>query len=60
MAIELALADLGGVSGARPPPTGPNSFIFAYIFAEKHLCRRSMHPVRGKHPPLGNPGSATD
>ena len=27
-----------------PPPTGPNSFIFAYIFAEKH-------PHRGSTPP---------
>ena len=39
-----ALADPGaGVPGARPP-TGPNSFIFAYIFAEKH-------PRQGSTPP---------
>ena len=39
------------VPGARPPPTGPNSFVFTYVFTEKHLCRRLA-------PPTGNPGSA--
>ena len=53
------LADLGGVLGAHPP-MGPNSFIFAYIFTEKHLCRRSMPPLTGARPPMGNPGSATE
>ena len=43
-----------------PPPTGPNSFIFAYIFAEKHPRRRSTPPLTGPRPPTGNPGSATD
>ena len=38
-----SLADLGGVSGAHPP-MGPNSFIFAYIFTEKHPHRRSTPP----------------
>ena len=27
-----------------PPPTGPNSFIFTYVFTEKHLCRRLAPP----------------
>ena len=27
------------VSGA-PPPTGPNSFVFTYVFTEKRLCWR--------------------
>ena len=48
------LADLGG--GGIPGtchPTGPNSFIFTYIFAKKRLHQGSM-------PPMGNPGSATE
>ena len=49
------MADLGGggCAGRTPPPMGPNSFIFAYIFTEKHPCRRSTPPS------MGNPGSAT-
>ena len=35
------------------PHIGPNSFIFTYIFGEKHPHRRSTLP------PTGNPGSAT-
>ena len=42
------------------PPMGPNSFIFAYIFTKKHPCRRSMPPLMGACPPMGNPGSATE
>ena len=38
--LSLTLADLGGMLGARPP-MGPNSFVFAHIFAEKHPNRRS-------------------
>ena len=35
----------GGVPGARPPPPmGPNSFVFAYIFTEKCPHRRSTPP----------------
>ena len=42
-----------------PPPTGPNSFIFTYVFTEKHLCRRlAPPPMRVGAPPTGNPGSA--
>ena len=52
------LADLGGVPGACPP-TGPNSFVLAYIFAEKHLCQRFTPPLPGPPPPTGNPGLAT-
>ena len=42
----LTSADLGGVLGARPPPhpTGPNSFVFTYIFGKKHPRRRSTPP----------------
>ena len=39
-----------------PPPTGSISFVFAYIFAEKCMRRRSAPPP----PPTGNPGSATE
>ena len=47
------------VSGARPPPTGPNSFVFTYHFTEKCLCRRLVPPpTRVGAPPTGNPGSA--
>ena len=53
-----ALADLAGVPGACPP-MGPNSFIFAYIFAKKHPHQRST-PPNGSTPPMGNPGSATE
>ena len=44
---------------SAPPPTGPNSFVFTYIFAEKCLCQRLAHPpTRVGAPPTGNPGSA--
>ena len=35
-----------GESHRRPPPTGPSSFIFAYIFTEKHPHRRLAHHQR--------------
>ena len=47
------------VSGACPPPTGPNSFVFTYVFTEKCLCQRlAPPPMRVGTPPMGNPGSA--
>ena len=39
------------------PPTGPNSFIFAYIFAKRYPHWKSPQWVHA--PPTGNPGSAT-
>ena len=45
-----ALADLGGRAGHMPPPMGPNSFIFAYIFTKKHPHQRST-PPNGCTPP---------
>ena len=33
-----------------PPPIGPNSFIFAYIFAKK-LPHRTLVPPKGLEPP---------
>ena len=42
----IPLADLGGCTS---PPMGPNSFVFAYIFTEKHPHRRST-PLTGARP----------
>ena len=39
-----SLADPGGATGAHPPPTGSNSFIFTYVFTEKHPCQRLAPP----------------
>ena len=47
---QYALADLGGCAGHMPPPMGPNSFIFAYIFTKKHPCQRSMPLLMGARP----------
>ena len=41
-----------GRAGAYPP-TGPNSFVFAYIFTEKCPCRRKTPPQNGSKPPYG-------
>ena len=49
--LYTALADLGGHAGCIPPPMGPNSFIFAYIFTKKCPCQRSTPPNRCM-PPL--------
>ena len=51
------------IQGAPPactPTTGSNSFIFTYIFAEKHPRRRSapLQWLGTPPPPTGNPGSA--
>ena len=45
-----------------PPPTGPNSFVFTYVFTEKCRCRRLTPPPTrvSAPPPTGNPGSAPD
>ena len=52
----------GGATSAHPPK-GSNSFIFAYVFTEKH-CIGGWRPppsmARCPLPPTGNPGSATD
>ena len=48
-----SLADLRGSVPGTCPPTGPNSFIFAYIFAEKCPHWGSMPPLMGPHPPYG-------
>ena len=35
-----------------PPPTGPNSFVFTYVFTKKHLCwRLAPPPTRVGAPP---------
>ena len=51
----ISLVDLGGGGGERaghtPPPMGPNSFIFAYIFTKKCPHWRSTPPLMGACPP---------
>ena len=71
---KASLSDIGApncsnrkqwrVQGALPaPPTGPNSFIFTHISAERHLRRRSAPPTDRcpqpeiLDPQLVNPGS---
>ena len=59
--VLQAVADLHTKVSGAPPPTGPNSFIFTYVFTEKHLCQRlAPPPTRVGAPPAGNPGSAPD
>ena len=44
---------IGGSRGCArhtPLPTGPNSFVFANIFSEKRLRRRSTPPLTGARP----------
>ena len=50
---SVPVADLHTkVSGAPPPPTGPNSFVFTYVFTEKRLCwRLAPPPTRVGAPP---------
>ena len=49
-----ALADLvGWHAGCMPPPMGPNSFVFAYIFTKKHLHQRCIPPLMDACPPYG-------
>ena len=44
----------GGVPGAcPPPPMGPNSFVFTYIFTKKCPRRRSTPPLMAARPPYG-------
>ena len=42
--LVYALADQGGAAGAPAPPTGPNSFIFAFVFTENCPCQRLAPP----------------
>ena len=56
-----ALADLGGVPGAHPLRVqSPDSFVLTYKIFETKPPRESTSPLRGPHPPTGNPGSATE
>ena len=59
MRVVYPVADLHTKVSGTPPPTGPNSFIFTYVFTEKCLCQRlAPPPKRVGAPPTGNPGSA--
>ena len=66
-AVEMCCIRVYYISGGStykgsrrvPPPTGPNSFVFTYVFTKKHLCQRlAPPPMRVGAPPTGNPGSA--
>ena len=56
-----ALADLGGVPGARPPPHGTQFFHFRIHFCQKVPVSEVHAPPNGSTPPppTENPGSAT-
>ena len=57
--MALSVVDLHTKVSSACPPTGPNSFIFTYVFTKKHLCQRLVPPpMRVGTPPMGNPGSA--
>ena len=49
----------GGIPGMHPP-TGSNSFIFAYVFTKKHTCQQLVPLQQVGAPLMKNPGSATD
>ena len=60
--IPKRLINIGGSRGApnmHPRPTGPNSFILAYIFVKNSPCR-TLIPPTGLAPPTENPGSVPD
>ena len=65
--LENPVVDPGGAPSPSPPyppsgplPTGPNSFVFPYIFTKKHPCRTlAPDPPARLAPPTGNLGSAT-
>ena len=40
------LVDLHTKFSGAHPPVGASSFVFTHIFTEKHLCQRSMPPLR--------------
>ena len=48
-----------GAVGMRPP-MGPDSFVLTYKFFETRPPRELVPPLRGRRPPTGNLGSATD
>ena len=57
--LVFSVADPGRIHGIPLPLTGPNSFVFVYIFTEKRPHRTSVPALWGWCPPSGNPGSAT-
>ena len=58
---SYALADLGGMPGACPPPLWDPILLFSHTFSPKSTHIGGPHPPHnGCTPPLtGNPGSAT-
>ena len=51
----MTLADLGAhpVHAHHPTPAGPNSFVFAHVFAKKPA---RLHPAQILEPPLDDQG----
>ena len=52
--VKKSTVVIGGSRGRRrctPPSTGSNSFVFPYIFAEKHMHRRLAPRSNGSAPP---------
>ena len=58
---HYVVVTIGGSRGraGRTPPMGPNSFVYAHIFTEKHPRWSSTPPLMGACLPTGNPGSIT-
>ena len=57
--FALALADLGGMLGqVHAPPMGLIP-LFSHTFSPKMPTSEVHTPLKGAHPPMGNPGSAT-
>ena len=51
MTPESLVDSVGGTTGAQPsPPTESNSFIFTYVFAEKHPHQRLVPPMAWHSP----------
>ena len=60
VSIIYSLADLGGRTRRTPPPYRAKFFRFD-IQNFQNVTVSGVHaPLRGPHPPTGNPGSATD
>ena len=55
--VSISGSGGGGMLGTCPP-VGPNSFVFAYIFVEKHPHQGSTPHNGSMPPPMGNPRSA--
>ena len=50
---QQSMSNIGGSRGTTSthPPTGSNSFVFAHVLAERHVCQRSAPLPNGSAPP---------